>query len=477
MRRGEFGFSRRRWAISFKVEMVKAPPRAVWRRALALIALWTSWSSVAITSMGMRHNTFAAVCEVVKDAIIEHKTAHFPGHVIAWRVVRVLHWAMKQRLHSPRVYLRQRDVEGAGFWQRLQGAGAERSDGAFMSFLGVSVALFDELADRFGVASSGRGGQPARFSFADELALALRYVQTTGTFSDLEPEFGAAHAVVQRAMWPALDRLRMLLFDTFDAQCRYPTVQEGLDMEIAARLHYGVPPTGADFTYPCCLLMDGTITRVCSVSNVEAQQLYAYRGGFHALNNALVWDLMGCCVAYVICAPGTAHDARLGAPLIEQQQDVTRNPGRFGMLLDAGYTGVAKATPPSIFRPLKTEFIPADKKELFEAFSAYMTVRRQAVEWANGALKRLAPRILVPMRLNQLAKYRGIFEIALHLNNFRTRRIGFNQLKTVFFRHIDANFRQQLAAAQAVGGSAGLSLYFELVGEAERAKLERPLVA
>jgi hypothetical protein len=56
--------------------------------------------------------------------------------------------------------------------------GAERSDGAFMTFLGVSVALFDELSERFGEASAGRGGQPARLSFADELALALRYMRT-----------------------------------------------------------------------------------------------------------------------------------------------------------------------------------------------------------------------------------------------------------------------------------------------------------
>lgn len=452
-------------------------PSVVWRRALALIRTWTTWSSVAMSSMGLRHSVYADVCEVVQKAVLEHRTARFPGHDVAWRVIRVLRWAMKQRLHSPRAYLLQRDVEGGGFWQRLQGAGAERSDGAFMTFLGVSVALFDELSERFGEASAGRGGQPARLSFADELALALRYMRTVGKQADLQPDFGVAHSVLQRTLWPALKRLRELLVSTPDAQCLYPTVAKGLDMEKAARLHYGEPPEGADFTYPLCLLMDGTVTRVCSVSSVEQQQLYAYRGGFHALNHALVWDLMGCCVAYIICAPGTAHDARLGAPLIEQQQDVQRNPGFFGMLLDAGYVGVAKATPPSIFRPLKSETILVETAELCKKFSAYMTIRRQAVEWANGGLKKLAPRILVPMRLNQLPKYRLIFETALHLNNFRTRRIGFNQLKTVFFRHIDDDFRQQLAAAHAIGGSAGLSQYFELVGEAEREKLGRSLVA
>jgi len=260
-----------------------------------------------------------------------------------------------------------------------------------------------------------------------------------------------------------------------EAQCRFPSADDGMAMELAARAQYGSPPAGADFERPVCLLLDGTVTYVCSVSSVEQQQLYAYRNGGHALNHALMWDLYGCCVRYAICAPGTTHDARLAAPLIAQQQSERTNPAKHGLLVDTGYTGMGTATPPAVFRPLKTEHIPVDSAALFRAFSGYMTVRRQAVEWANGALKRLAPRIIVPMRLDQLEKYRLVFEIALHLNNFRTRRIGFNQLKTVFFRHVDENFRQQLRAAQEVGGSAGLARYFELIGDAERQKLEQSL--
>ena len=107
---------------------------------------------------------------------------------------------------------------------------------------------------------------------------------------------------------------------------------------------------------------------------------------------------------------GRAHDARLAAPLIAQQQSTRTNPAKHALLVDTGYTGVGTATPPAIFRPLKSELIPADSAALFRAFSAYMTVRRQAVEWANGALKRLAPRILVAMRLEQREKYRLVFE-------------------------------------------------------------------
>ena len=456
--------------------MVPLEPRAVWRRALRLIAEWRSWQDVATTSVGVRHNLYADVCEVVKAALVEHRTARFPGHAVAWRVIRVLRWAMRQRLHSPRYYLLQRDVEGASFWQRLNAPGAERRDGAFMCFVGLPASLFDELAARFAAPMAARGrGRPPRFSEADRLALALRFVQTVGTLGDLEPEFGTAHSVLQRALWPALQRLRDVLVSIPEAQCRFPSAEDGMTMEIAARSQYGAPPAGADFECPCCLLLDGTTTPVTDVSNIELQQLYAYRNGGHVFNHALMWDLYGCCVAYSICAPGTTHDARLAAPLIAQQQSTRTNPAKHALLVDTGYTGVGTATPPAIFRPLKSELIPADSAALFRAFSAYMTVRRQAVEWANGALKRLAPRILVAMRLEQREKYRLVFEIALHLNNFRTRRIGFNQLKTVFFRHVDENFRHQLRAAQEAGGAAGLAHYFQLIGDAEREKLERAL--
>jgi len=77
----------------------------------------------------------------------------------------------------------------------------------------------------------------------------------------------------------------------------------------------------------------------------------------------------------------------------------------------------------------------------------------------------------VPVQLRQLEDYRVVLEVAIHLNNFRTRRIGINQLQTTFRRHVNDNFRAQLLASKQLGGSAGLQLYFELAQTTIEAEL------
>jgi len=410
-----------------------------------------------------------------------HGCRAFPGAEMQRRVLRLLLWATKQHVRSPRVTLLQSDFEGASTWANLRDG--ERRAGAFFAFVGLPTTEFDYVLGKFSGVRSARciaagvgTGRASRLGDADRLALALRHMITVGTQRSLQFDFGAAGAVVCRELMPALRDLLEVLKAEPDANCRFPSLTEAHEMELGVRKQWGDPPHGADFADPVVLSLDGTVTPILGVSSIAEQRLYAYRNKYHALNHVFLFDMYGRVCAYSICAIGTMHDARLAAPLIEAQQSLLTNPHRLGAVVDSGFVGVAtngSGGKPAIFRPLMTEMIPADpiRAKLCRAFSAYITTRRQPNEWGNGALKRSFPRINVPVQLRQLEDYRVVLEVAIHLNNFRTRRIGINQLQTTFRRHVNDNFRAQLLASKQLGGSAGLQLYFELAQTTIEAEL------
>jgi hypothetical protein len=441
------------------------------RRARALLHMLRGWrrvEDVLMTSIERRRRACMYVIRDAREQMERHGSARFPGHELTYRLIVLLKWSTRLRLHSPRYDARAADFNfNASAWRTIESIPGERRDGAFMKFVGLPAFLFDDLAVKFERASTTLG-RPTKLTERDCLALALRFMTTSGRLKDLEVDFGCVDQILQRELWPALERLRSVLFATPDAQCRVPSKEEGYAMERAARMRYGSPPL--DFARPACLYMDGTILAVHGVSIKEDQAKLAYYGGKQmAVNNCLVFDQYGCVVAYVICAPGCFHDARIARTIFEKLSSDEWNPNRFGCIVDSGYTGHDKTGDDgeaAIFRPMKGEHVDMGAlNELALKFSAYIVTRRQANEWANGALKRSWPRILVPAEYARLDKLQLVLEVAIHLQNFRTRRVGFNELKTTFMPYVDAMFKEQLLAAREARGAAGLALYFKLLKE------------
>ena len=304
---------------------------------------------------------------------------------------------------------------------------------------------------------------------------------TTGRLKELEQDFGAVDSILQRELWPALERLREVLFAETDAQCRVPTLEEGMDMERAARARYGAPPL--DYARPACLYMDGTVLAVHGVSSKDDQAKLAYYGAKQfAVNNCIVFDQFGCIVKYELCAPGSFHDARIARNTFACHASDEWNPNKFGLIVDSGYTGHDKSGndgEAAVFRPMNSDRIDMNDpvlNALALKFSAYIVTRRQANEWGNGAWKRSWPRILAPMQYSKLDKLHLVLELSIHLQNFRTRRVGFNQLKTTFMPHVNERFKEQLLAAREKRGAAGLAAYFEFAKE-DAARLASDLVS
>jgi hypothetical protein len=470
MTKSKVGSRRDEWESRHSALTPQARGELVAQRARGLhrmMGTWRTVDDVLGTSIERRRRAAMNLMRDIREKATVHASARFPGCELSYRLLTVLLWAAKLRLHSPRYDLRATDLSfGTSAWRALQFG--ERRDGAFMNFLGVPAFLFDALLVKFEQRPSAGHGRRTKLTNADCLALALRFMSTTGRLKDLEQDFGAVDSILQRELWPALAHLRAVLFNEPDAQCRMPTLEEGEDMELAARARYGPPPV--DFAHPACLFMDGTVLAVQGVSDKEDQAKLAYYGTKqYAVNNCMVFDQFGRIVEYVLCCAGAFHDARIARPVFEKHATEAWNPHKFALIVDSGYTGHDKTGndgEAAVFRPMNSDAVDFNAyNELALKFSAYIVTRRQANEWANGAWKRSWPRILAPMQYSKLDKLQLVLELSVHLQNFRTRRIGFNQLTTTFMPHVNNRFKEQLLAAREQRGAAGLAAYFEFAKE------------
>lgn len=421
-------------------------------------------TGVASTSLTLRLNAFTAAAQLLKERVAHHKGFKFRGAAMLVRTVSFLRWAKGQHLHSPsKRQLQRRLCKKTAFWHVLKNG--PRDPAAFFLYTGLTVDDFKLLAKYFETPPSN--GRPSRLDAEDKLAMVMRWMLTVGTRKDvLYRDFACGPAVVSRTLEPAIKTLLAALKTLPDAQCRYPSLEEGRLMEAGARAQFGEPPEEFDYDGSMCVMVDGTVTPVFCTGNDEKQKLFAYRHHFHAYNSNLVFDLWGRICAYIVCAPGTAHDSRVSAPLFERHADPKVNPHKHIMVVDNGYkrhTNDGRNGLPGVFRPLGNEKVPTALRDSWKAWSKYVTTRRQPNEWGNGVLKRAYPRICVPMRLDQREMYTDIFELAIHLNNWRTRRVGFNQCQTVFRRHTDARWRSLLLKSKQSGGQGGLDYYLRMM--------------
>jgi hypothetical protein len=458
--------------------------RAVWSSALHLVRPWRTTLDVARASPTLKKRIAARVLADLVELVKERGGTAFEGFDRAAKLAALLMWASRQKLHSPRVQLLQTDLPGIALsaWRSIWDG--ERRDGAVFAFTGLPTECFDALLSAFERPST-KMGRPTIFTEADCLALALRFMVTAGPLRQLETDFGVAHTVLHRELSPALIRLHKVLLKMPAAYLRMPTLEEAREQETAARRSDGEPPEGCDYVRPAVLYIDGTVYVVEAVADKETQARYAYRNGLYVTNCIFMFDQYGCIVDCVLCGIGVSHDSDLAAPMFADLHDPAKNPHKIGAYVDNGFRRYTRAWEAedraAIFRPMTKGKVRESDYRLFLRWSDYCIRRRQANERAIGALKRSWPRVLVPMKLANMVALQLRLELSVLLQNFRTRTVGFNPLKTQYFRHVDDNFAKQLADARREGGAAGLSLYLQAfdgpdnVDRQERRRLLTPV--
>jgi hypothetical protein len=123
---------------------VSIEDKAVWARVARALNEWKTVADVGASSYGRRVELFSTAVELHKRAVKAHGCRAFPGAETQRRVLRLLLWATKQHVRSPRVTLLQSDFEGASTWANLRDG--DRRPGAFFAFLGIPTAEFDYIS-------------------------------------------------------------------------------------------------------------------------------------------------------------------------------------------------------------------------------------------------------------------------------------------------------------------------------------------
>jgi hypothetical protein len=359
------------------------------------------------------------------------------------------------QLRSPRYYYVSSDLPSQSFWAHLR---STRRSGAWMRFLGFPPLVFDMLAHAMRPylakydpeLQKHRKGRRTRLDYYDVCAVVLRRLQIAGPLLKfLEQDFAVVDSVlagVDGVIEHGRHALHAALQDMHDARICYPTKEEGERVwaGVTSTSRIGPPPWGTACK-PFLLLMDGTVTRVHSVSNEEIQRLYLGVKG-RVMNHILVFSAEGCVVDYNIGLPGCTHDATACTPCVEHHQDPEINPHGWGMVVDSGFKGVCRNTEPMIVRGLMTEAVEVSKKEWLEKCSKWLTSYRQYNEHGNGGLKRAFIRLNEPVHVSASDQFKVDMVSCLHLFNLRSRVIGFNEVRTSVMGQCDANLRDMLAA-------------------------------
>lgn len=317
-------------------------------------------------------------------------------------------------------------------WMRLQ---MNRRDEAFIEYCGFDTATFFSLVQLMQAYHSrerhSHAGRPRLLDDAGELALVLRYLTSRVNYKHLCVEFGATHATVSRSLRRGMNALRHVLREVEDAQIVWPSADMMASFS-AAICAEARPPTDV---FPIGF-MDGTTIPIETPSNAVVQELY-YNGWHRSccINNLLVAGPDGTIMFADMNNAGSMHDARIAQRFyhyIVDHEDLFPPP--YCILADSGFRNHRYAQ--RILTPfVKGERLPDDpvERSLALRMCRWLIARRQAIEWLNRGLKYGFSRLLNRMSNNE-DKRGEILYVIVRLYNLRTRRVGLNQVKSVYLR-------------------------------------------
>lgn len=128
--------------------------------------------------------------------------------------------------------------------------------------------------------------------------------------------------------------------------------------------------------------------------------------------------------------PGRINDSPLAADFYAR---MSRVPRPFHVVSDCGFSA-AGAMDGRILKPLRKNQLNKHTKKVRKIslrIHRAIVPLRQAVEWGIASFKASFPRLRLPLPAH-IEDRAGLFELCVHLYNYRTRLVDRNQIRTVF---------------------------------------------
>lgn len=154
--------------------------------------------------------------------------------------------------------------------------------------------------------------------------------------------------------------------------------------------------------------------------------------------------LLGVIIACRLNAPGSWHDARVARPIFKKLRDQT--PEGYYLVTDTAFPRGTNQIQGRIRAPLKAgSALPANTAEraAVKAFDRQLLSYRQTAEWGNRGIQGAFGRLRVPLPINYTNHRANLMEACLRSFNVRTRRVGLNQIRTVYMPIWKSNKEQE----------------------------------
>ncbi|KAG6824837.1 hypothetical protein H0H92_005660 [Tricholoma furcatifolium] len=275
-------------------------------------------------------------------------------------------------------------------------------------------------------ATSRPGGRS--LDAAGALGLVLHYLNSTMREISLQQIFAIIPSTASQYITFGLRILLQVLRQMEEAAIRYPhgvaEFQKLNDLIIARHPRL----TGA-FTS-----IDGLKLPVQTSADEDIENA-TYNGWLseHFISSVLAFSPEGLIIAAKLNAPGSWHDAHVAQPIFEKLR--TQTPDGFYMVADTAFPRGTAQIQGRIRAPIKAgQRLQGSVEEIQEkmAFDRELLSYRQTAEWGNRTLQGSFGRLRMPLDINDAESRADTLETTVRLHNLRCRRVGFNQIQSVY---------------------------------------------
>ncbi|CAA7264567.1 unnamed protein product [Cyclocybe aegerita] len=296
-----------------------------------------------------------------------------------------------------------------------------RSDRAYITTMGFDVATFDFILESGDPRPGGQSLDPP-----GALGLVLHYLSSTMLDVSLQQIFALIPATVVRYLDFSLDILLEVLRRMPDARIKWPKGGPG----------------GGQFQEYNDLIIDEDIENATyngwlSEHFVSSVLVFSPKGkNINAIVTSFTDNILGEIIDAVVNAPGSWHDANVARPIFERLR--TRTPPGYYLIADTAFPRGTQSIAGRIRAPLKAgQAVRGTPDEIAErmAYDHELLSYRQTAEWGNRGLQGAFGRLRVPLPIDNAERRGNLLEICNRLNNLRTRRVGINQIRTVYMRY------------------------------------------
>ena len=150
-------------------------------------------------------------------------------------------------------------------------------------------------------------------------------------------------------------------------------------------------------------------------------------------------------IACKLNAPGSWHDSRVAHPIYEKLRTAT--PEGYYLVTDTAFPRGTSQIEGHIRAPMtQGHRLPADLTERrnAEQFDRQLLSFRQSAEWGMRSLQGSFGRLRVPLEVGYMDQRGDLLETCVRLQNFRTRLVGINQIRSVYMPIWKANEQEEI---------------------------------